>query len=145
MNHMHGLLIGGVLPALLFGFAAVLQKLANQGGLSTGWYLTMIGLGVCAVGIAWQLFFPQGGFVGKPAMWSTLIGISWAIGMACVGIGISVYGAPLAKLVPLYNLNTLISVALGLALFAEGKNLNVPLLLLGTVFVVIGGVIVARA
>ena len=55
------------------------------------------------------------------------------------------YSASISTLVPLYNLNTLIAVSVGLLVFAEWKTVAVPQLLFGSVLIVVGGTLVARA
>jgi transporter family protein len=55
------------------------------------------------------------------------------------------FETPIAKLTPLYNMNTLIVVLLALWIFAEWKEVKVLQLLIGAVLIVMGGVLVARA
>jgi uncharacterized membrane protein len=65
--------------------------------------------------------------------------------MALVELAIARYGTPLAKLAPLYNMNTLVVVILALLFFAEARDVAVPKLITGAVMIVIGGMLVARA
>jgi hypothetical protein len=55
------------------------------------------------------------------------------------------YSTPISKLVPLYNMNTLVAVCIGLVAFAEWKDVQVPQLIAGSVLVVLGGTLVANA
>ena len=73
------------------------------------------------------------------------IGLSWGLGMIAVMIGLSRFGAPLSKLAPLYNLNTLVVVVLALVLFAESREVNTPKLLGGAALIMAGAALVARA
>lgn len=73
------------------------------------------------------------------------IGASWAAGMALVALALTRYGVPLSKLAPLYNMNTLVVVLLALIVFAEAREVAFPRLLLGTLLILAGGVVVARA
>lgn len=51
----------------------------------------------------------------------------------------------MSKLVPFFNMNTLVSVALILWIFAEWQSVNVLKFLIGVIFVVLGGTLVALA
>ena len=138
-----GLIIGGILPALLFGFSGICQKWSNQHGISTGAYLVFIGIGVVMVGVVlWMLNAKQQYNVASviPALG---LGVSWGLGAFCVAVGISKYSAPLAKLVPLYNMNTLVAVLLALVIFSEWKEVHLVKLSIGAVLIILGGVLVS--
>lgn len=47
-----GIVIGGLVPALLFGISGICQKFSNQHGISTGVYVLSVGIGVVLVGVA---------------------------------------------------------------------------------------------
>jgi uncharacterized membrane protein len=143
--HMKGLLIGGLLPAVLFGLAGLLQKIYGRTEGGHGPYLLFIGLGVLLCG---GLFWFQEGnrtVTITSGLAATFIGVFWALGMMLVLIGLSKYNAPLAQLAPLYNMNTLIVTLLALAFFAENRDVAVLKLLAGTLLIVLGGTLVARA
>ena len=148
---LKGLVIGGLLPALAFGMTGVLQKVAMRAGIGLGPYLVCIGLGVVAAGVLVTVLGPtlqQGSSrsagIGGVAL-SGAVGLSWAVGMALVAVGIGQYGVPLAKLAPLYNLNTLVVVVLALVVFAEFREVA-PLKLLGGTLLMLGGAwLVGRA
>lgn len=74
-----------------------------------------------------------------------MVGFLGGIGSVLVSIGIVKYSAPLGKLVPLFNMNTLVTVLLALWLFAEWKEVQVPRLLIGSILIVVGGILVARS
>lgn len=140
-----GLLIGGVLPALLFGIAGVFSKTSSDAGMPVGLHLVFIGLAVSATGLLCNLVMP-----GKiPSAWaiasSSMMGAFWATGIGCLVFALIRYQTPLAKLVPLYNMNTLVTVGLALGIFAEWQGLNVLQLLLGAILIILGGVLVSVA
>ncbi|MEZ4386907.1 MAG: hypothetical protein R3D98_04910 [Candidatus Krumholzibacteriia bacterium] len=143
---MKGLLVGGLLPALLFGVAGLLQKVASRAGIGSGPYLLCIGVGVLLVG---GLVTLGGGPVREVSLRSVLasgaMGMAWALGTWGVILGIARYGVPLARLAPLYNMNTLVVVVLALAVFGEFRDLAVGKLLAGTALIMVGGVLVANA
>lgn len=150
---LKGLVIGGLLPALAFGVTGVLQKLAMRTGIGLGPYLLCIGVGVVLAGTLMTVLWPttQPGaprFAGTGAGAAALsgaVGLSWAVGMALVAAGIGTYGVPLAKLAPLYNLNTLVVVLLALVIFAEFREVAPLKLLGGTALMLAGAWLVGRS
>ena len=146
-----GILIGGLLPALAFGATGLLQKVAMRTGVGLGPYLLCIGVGVAAVGgaiaaVQHTAHVEDGRTLSlNGALTSVAVGVSWAIGMALVALGIAHYGVPLAKLAPLYNLNTLIVAVLALVVFAEFREVATAKLLGGTALMLGGAWLVARA
>lgn len=140
-----GLLVGGFLPALLFGITGVLQKAYGRAGGGSGWYLLLVGLGVSVTGLVAAPIIGDRGLTARAGLVALGIGLSWGLGMIAVMVGLSRFGAPLSKLAPLYNLNTLVVVLLALALFAESRDVNVMKLLSGAALIMLGAVLVARA
>jgi drug/metabolite transporter (DMT)-like permease len=140
-----GLLVGGLLPALLFGASGVFSKTSSNAGMPVGGHLIFIGLAVTATGLLCHLLMPGAMPSAEAIASSSLLGFSWALGVACLMFALIRYQAPLAKLVPLYNMNTLITVALALIIFAEWKQTNPVLLLLGSILIIAGGVLVSVA
>jgi hypothetical protein len=144
-----GLVIGGLLPALMYGLAGFLQKATTRLGAGNGLgpYLLCIGLGVLAAGAAVTLGGPTGArtISSKAALLSGLVGVAWAAGTCLVAVGLSRYAAPLAKVVPLYNMNTLVVVVLALVIFAEYRDVAVSKLLAGSLLIVAGGSLVASS
>ncbi len=139
------MLVGGVLPALAFGLAGLLQKSASRTSPGMGPYLLWIGGGVLLAGITYTLFSPNRTITTGAGLQAMGIGLSWGLGMAAVGLGIGHYMVPVSKLAPLYNMNTLVVVLLALVIFAEARDVVVPRLLLGTVLIMAGGLVVSRA
>lgn len=143
--HVLGLLVGGLLPALCYGTAGVLAKVSTNAGMSVGGHLICIGVMVSVVGVVFQWIMP-GALPSHTAIASSsLYGILWGLGTGFVALGLIQYKTPLAKLVPLYNMNTLIAVALALVVFLEWQNVDVLKLILGAIFVIVGGILVSIA
>ena len=140
-----GLLIGGLLPALCFTVTNVSMKLSNQQGIGAAYYVMFVGLGVISLGIALWFLQPEPKFTSKGALYSFGAGIGWAVGAAAVSYALTTYNTPLGKLTPLFNMNTLFTVVIGLWIFAEWQQVRVPQLLIGSVLIVLGGTMVARA
>ncbi|MGP1375274.1 MAG: hypothetical protein ACTS3T_20765 [Almyronema sp.] len=140
-----GLLVGGLAPALLYGFFGVLQKSSNQSNIGLGPYLIGIGVGVLLLGGISYSLLPNRSLPPLAFGYTVLMGLFWAGGTALVAIALTRYSTPISKLVPLYNMNTLVAVMLGLLLFAEWQSISVVKLLIGAVLIVVGGVLVASA
>lgn len=140
-----GVVIGGLLPALLYGVAGVLQKASQRTGAGIGPYLICIGLSVVGVGAAATWVDSGRSISGKGAGLAMGMGLAWGVGTWLVALGLSRYAVPVAKLAPLYNANTVVVVLLGMLLFAEYREVSVPRLLLGVLLVVSGATVAARA
>lgn len=140
-----GILIGGLLAAVLYGLTGLSSKASIQAGIGLGIYLLIIGLSIAAVGGVLFFFLPDRTVNWLSGLHAVGVGLTWGIGTASVGIALSIFRVPLSKLVPLYNMNTLIAVLLSLWLFAEWREVRGVQLLLGSVFIIAGGILVATA
>ncbi|NEO88369.1 MAG: hypothetical protein F6J87_29685 [Spirulina sp. SIO3F2] len=144
-SQLWGLLVGGALPAIFYGVSGVLAKTSANAGMSVGGHLIGIGVAVSIVGVVLQIMLP-GPAPNLPAIAaSTGYGLLWGLGSGCVTLALLKYQTPLSKLVPLYNMNTLVAVLLALVMFAEWRTVSVPQLLFGAVLVVLGGTLVSIA
>jgi uncharacterized membrane protein len=143
-RHQIALFIGGILPAILLGLSAISQKLSTSAGIGTGPLLIVIGLTTTVIGgffcLDGDMNWTRGG-IG----YSALFGVCWASATGCVGIALKKYGAQISQLVPLYNMNTLIAVILGLLVFSEWRTVQPTRILLAALFIVIGGIIASKA
>ena len=138
-----GILVGGIIPAILFGISGICQKLSNQHGISTGAYVVSVGLGVVLVGVVLCLFNTSQTANMKSIVPAVTMGLCWGVGVLLVSMAISKYGTKLSVLAPLYNMNTLVTVVGALILFSEWKDLNVVKLIIGALLIVAGGVLVS--
>lgn len=141
-----GIIVGGLLPALFYGLAGVLAKSSADAGMPVGGHLIFIGMAVSATGIAFSVALPGAIPSSLAAVApSVLQGIFWAAGTGCVVLGLLKYQAPLAKLAPLYNMNSLVTAGIALILFAEWRQVNSVQLLLGTGLIILGSLLVSGA
>ena len=62
-----------------------------------------------------------------------------------VVIALTKYDASISQLVPLYIMNTLFTVLLGLLIFSEWATVSSPKLIVGSILIVIGGTLAASA
>lgn len=139
------MLLGGILPAFLFGLAGICQKLSSQSGISTGAYLVTIGLGTVVMGGVFMLVQKNTTFTTPGVLYSGLYTFLWTIGMAGIALAIQKYQGQISQLVPLYNMNTLVTVVIGLLLLAEWHSVNAWKLLLAAILIIVGGVLAATA
>lgn len=139
------LLIGGFLPALIYGGSAIFQKLSANSGISISVYLVAVGIGVMVAGVGFYLFDNTTVFSLKAGSYAGLFGLTWGIASGLVAYALLNFSVPISQLVPLYNMNTLVAVLLALLIFSEWKDLNTIKLLTGSVLIVIGAIFVANA
>lgn len=140
-----GILIGGILPAFIYALSGLLQKVPAKAGVGVGPYLTLLGLGVTVVGLIACMILPRGTLSFEGLGSSAAVGVIWGLGTGAVLWALSATGVPIAKLVPLYNMNTLFAVLLGLWVFSEAKELQLTPLLLGAALIAAGSVLVSRS
>ncbi|HRH93775.1 MAG TPA: hypothetical protein PKV72_04575 [Candidatus Peribacteria bacterium] len=140
-----GMALGGVLAAVFFGLSGVLSKAAAQAGVGLGPYIILAGAGVVGVGVLFTLLVP-GHAVSRAAVTPSIgVGALWGLGAGLVALSLSKYHVPLSKLVPLYNMNTLVAVLVALWIFAEWEKVHALKLIIGAILVMLGGTLVALA
>ena len=141
-NHTLSLLIGGVAGAVLLGISGVFQKSAQ--GISQGLYLVVVGLVITLVGGVWWCVTRESEWSLRAVGYTSLFALFWALATGCIAIGISRYGGNISQLAPLYNMNTLVAVLIGLTLMGESKSVNPLPICIGAVLITVGGIIAAR-
>lgn len=131
--------LGGLIPMVLFGLTTFPVKLLN-GKLSFGYYIFLTGIGVMFVGLVALMFFSS---QIKPT-WThislgVLNGFLSGLGTLCVFLALLSPKATVSQLAPIYNINTLIAILIGVIFFAEWQNIVLWKTLLGTVLILVGG------
>jgi len=139
------LLLGGFLPALIYGGSALFQKISTSLGISLSAYLVATGIGVAMVGIGFYIFDNSFAFTIKSGLYACAFGVTWGIASALVAYTLLNFDVPISQLVPLYNMNTLVAVILALIVFSEWKDLHMIKLLSGSALIVVGAVLVANS
>lgn len=139
------LLIGGLIPAFLYGFAGVLQKLTAKQGGNVATYLVGFGMGTLLLGLVYGELLGRRAGLGQPILIAIVSGTLFAVGAGLISLVILRFDAAISQLSPLYNMNVLVTAILGLLLFAELEQLSAPQLLLGTVLILAGGWLVSAA
>lgn len=143
-RHQLALLIGGFVPAILLGLSGVCQKMSTSQGIGTGPLLIVIGLTSTVVGV---LFCSDGDVTWtlRGFTYACLFGVCWATATGCIGIALKKYGAQISQLVPLYNLNTLVAVIIGLIAFAEWRTVQPLRISLAAALIVAGGILASKS
>jgi glucose uptake protein GlcU len=143
-RHQLSLLIGGVLPAICLGLSGACQKLSSAGGIGTGPFLIVTGLTSTVVGI---IFCADGdsSWTRKGILFASAFGLFWATGTGCIGLALKKYGAQISQLVPLYNMNTLVAVFIGLVAFAEWRTVQPLRISLAAILIVAGGILASKS
>jgi len=139
------LLIGGFIPAVLFGVGATLQKVINKENMGTGPYLMGLGATIFACGALYSLWDRDFAITSRNAALIFVFGVMWSVAMVCIVIAIKRYNGQIGQIVSIYNTNTLVTVVLGLVLLSEWKNVNPWRLLAAAVLTTIGGVLAANS
>lgn len=140
-----GIIVGGLIPAVCYGIAGVLAKISTDAGMPVGSHLVFIGLAASAIGGVFNLILPGKVPSITPIISSSILGAVWAFGTGCIALGLIRYQAPVSKLTPLYNMNSLVGVVLALIIFAEWRSVNIGNLVMGTLLICLGGILAARA
>ncbi len=145
MNNFIGILVGGLLPALVFGLGAILQKHSNNLGIEQGVYLVCFAVGIVLTALLAYLLSPSFSGSSKAMMFSVGHGALFGLGFIGLALGFNHFGQPVARLIPLANMSTLVTVLLGLIVFREHLEMNVPILITGSILVIAGGILVSLA
>lgn len=139
-----GLLVGGLVPAFGYAIFAIGTKLAGQAGLGAGPLLVLVGAACAIAGAGFWAVLPAAIDL-RSASWGLMAGFAWAIGTGFVSLALANWNVPISKLNPIYNTNTLITVLLGLVLFAEWKEANPLPLIGGAALILIGSLLVSAS
>jgi hypothetical protein len=140
-----GYVVGGILPALFLGIYSVLQKASTKQGISPGMLMVIMGVNIIVVGLVYCFISKEFTVSIRSGSFASLTGIIWGIATVLIAIALSKYNVAISKLVPLFNMNTLVAVCLGLLVFSEWENINVWQLIVASVLIIIGGVLATNA
>ena len=139
------ILLGGVLPALLLGMTGVLQRLSTNARIGTGPFLIGVGVTTAIVGGVFMVLERDATIGQKSALYTILFGLVWATAIGCIAIALRRFDGQISQLVPLYNMNTLVAVLIGLVILGEWQAVDPRKLAVAAILIVIGGVLAARA
>lgn len=139
------ILIGGLVPAFLFGLGSTLQRGSNVAGITPSIYLAFLSIGFVAAAVLLSFIMPHQILSVQGCLLAGLNGLVWGAAYSLMMFTLSRSSISMAKLIPLVNMNTLVTVLLCLWIFAEWKQISVPGLLVGSLLIIVGGTIVASS
>ena len=93
------LLLGGFIPAVLFGIVAVFQKVISRTGVGVGPYLMGIGLSIFVMGALFAWWDRDLAITTRAATFMVLFGTLWSVAMACVAIALKRYNGQICQIV----------------------------------------------
>lgn len=144
-TQLAGIIIGGIIPAFVFGGYGAMQKQCMRAGLGVTGFFVVLGATATASGLVFLAVDPGPGLTAAAVLGAVGFAVAWALGIGLILLAVSRYDASISQLVPLYNSATLGTVLLGLWLFAEWRDVEPLPLLLGAAAIVVGAVVVTRA
>ena len=141
---MQSWVIYGLIAAVFFALNTVIYKAAQQKGNFSPYYgLLMFGIGTIIVLGIFFLFKPSFEFEWKSSGMAIIAGGVWAVGMIMVAIAIS-QKADVARLAPIYNINTILAVLMGIIFLKEIPDASQMIRVIGgAVLIVIGAILVS--
>ena len=143
-NYM-GIIVGGIVPAILFGVGGFFVKASNQEGISISYFILFSGIGILIISILAFIVF-EGKLINlKSGMYAFLVGVTWALGMFLVTMALTKYNPPMSIISPLNSTACFVTVLLALIMFSEWKNLHIMRLVVGTVLIVVGAMLVSTS
>jgi uncharacterized membrane protein len=144
-SKMAALLLGGLMPALIYGCSAIFQKMSINSGISLSAYLVATGVGIIIVGAGYYFFDGSFTYNAKSGIYAIIFGLAWGVASGLVAYTLLHFDVALSQLVPLYNMNTLVAVLLALIIFSEWRDLHTIKLIAGTLLISVGAILVANA
>lgn len=141
---MQSWIIYGLIAAFFFALNTIIYKVAQQkGNFSPHYGILMFGTGIFIVSTIFFLFNPGFQFDWKPGGLAMVAGAVWAIGMIAVAVAIS-QKADVARLAPIYNINTILTVLMGIIFLKEIPDVSQMIRVIGgAVLIVVGAVMVS--
>lgn len=139
--------IYGLLTALLMGVFPALFKILTDSryfgvNTTTVAILIWIGMGIVFIGYSFyggNLSLPSNMVVIIGLLTGVIVGVSLLLRVIAIG-----FGADVARFVPLYNMNSLIAVILGVIMLGELPDSNQAIkVIVGAILIIIGGVLVS--
>jgi transporter family protein len=145
-NSVLALLIGGVVPACLWGIAAIFQKVSTHHGLAPGPFLAAFGATIMISGGVFAVV--QRGATDPSwagVRYAMAAGFFYAVAAGLISFTLLRFGSPISRLAPVLGCNVLITVLLGAFVLGEAQALNAWRLVGGTLVVLLGLALVTTA
>ena len=138
-------IIGGLVPALVLGVSGILMKTSMNAGLGIGAFLVLAGGTMAVFGLVYCLSSGKRAIDLAAGFSGFATGVLWSVGTGMVLLALGRFGVSVSHIAPLYNMNTLVVVLLGLLIFSEWKHVRPVPLLIGAILIIIGAALVSRA
>ncbi|MBB4572752.1 EamA family transporter [Rhizobium lentis] len=145
MNSLWPIVIGGILPAIFWGIAAIFQKQSAMSATGSAVYLIVFGAACALAGLVAALIW-------RPAPWSieglgfaATAGACFALGTGLISFALFAYGVPVSKLAPIWSCNVLVTLAIGALYLGEASEINTLKLAAGTLLILSGALLVNSA
>ena len=138
MGTLGQVVIGGILPAILWGVTAIIQKLSAQQGAPPGHYLAAFGAVICASGLLYSSLTRGATIQGPGIALAALAGVTFSFGTGLISFALWKFGTPISRLAPVLSGNVLVTVLIGMTFLHETLP---PLRLIGGTVLIVGGVI----
>ena len=134
----------GLIAAFFFALNTILYKAAQQKGNFSPYYgIAMFSIGIIIVAGVFFFIKPSFEFDWKSSGLAILAGAVWAIGMIAVAIAIS-QNADVARLAPIYNINTILAVLMGIIFLKEIPDTSQMFrVIAGAILIVVGAILVS--
>jgi len=142
-------LIYALLAMVCWGVYLVIAKVATSAkyyALGPKWAAILMVVGIIAVFGIYAAMSKEArpAITAGSAAAGIMVGVLWALGMLFSFLALGT-GSDVSRLVPIFNCNTLIAVVLGILFLKEMPDFaGAVKLLIGSVLIVIGGILVAR-
>jgi transporter family protein len=140
-----GLIVGGLMPALVWGVYNTMIKATTRAGIAVGPFLITVGIATAVNGTALLFVIPDRSVSLRSGSLAVLTGIIWAVAAGLVAFALIRFNAAISQLTPLFSISVLVTVLLGLVLFSEWREVNAPRLLEGSALVVLGALLVSTS
>lgn len=139
------IILGGVLPAFLWGITAVFQKLSATASLGPGRYLTAFGAIIALSGFAYVQLTNEAAWTAKGTTFAVAAGVSFSMGTGLLSFALWRYGLPISRVSPILSANVLVPVLIGVLLLGEGHDVDIARLIVGTALTLAGVALVTSA
>jgi transporter family protein len=140
-----GMIIGGVIPAIIFGLGGIFVKASNQQGISFNYFTLFSGLGVIIISLISFILFESKLVNFKSGLNAFLVGATWALGVLLVAMALVKYDTPMSIISPLNCTACLFTVFLALLIFSEWKEIHIIKLFIGTALIIAGAMLVSTS
>lgn len=137
-------IVYGIVASVFFALNTIIYKVAAQKGNFSPYYGSFVfGIGIVLIFGLFLLFKPGFEFEWKSSSLALVSGIVWGLGFLAVAIAIA-QKADVARLAPIYNTNTLLTVLMAIIFLKEIPNASQTFrIVAGAVLIVIGSVLVS--